>query len=454
MKANMSLLAGALALASCSLAPIYQRPDSPVPEKWPTHGGSGGRSVDDVGWKDFIRDPALERLVSSALQNNRDLRVAALRVEEARAQYGVQRSNSLPTLEASGVMNRSRSHPMGMITQYSANVGLAGYEIDLFGRVRNLNQAALQSFLASDAARRGVQISLVAEVSTQYLTACALRDQIGLSQSTLSSVRGTFDLVQKRFDAGDVSELDLRSVETQVKVAEANLASYRQQLAQSENAIAFLTGSAGRANLTGSRALADGIVMENISSGMSSDLLRRRPDILAAEHDLVGANARIGAARAAFFPSITLTSSAGSSSGSLDKLFHGGTSAWAFSPQITVPIFTAGRNAANLKAEEVRKDINIATYERSIQNAFREVADALAGRSGLSSQINAYQGLVAAQQKRFMLADARYREGADSYFEVLNAQQDLYASQQTLIQLRLARQANAVRLYKALGGGW
>lgn len=454
MKTNLILAIGVFSLAGCSLAPSEQRPASPVPENWPSNKGSGGRSVDDVGWKDFIRDPQLEKLVARALANNRDFRIATLRVEESQAKYRIRRTSAYPQVDVQAGSNRSRGQFMGLTSQYSASVDLAAYELDLFGRVRNLNQSALQDYFATTAAQRGAQIALVAEVSTQYLTACALRDQIQLSERTLASVKNNLELIKKRFDAGDVSELDYQSVVTQVKAAEANLANYRQQLAQSENAIAFLIGSAGRTNLTGNRSLADGIVMENIAAGASSDLLRRRPDILAAEHGLLGANADIAAARAAFFPRISLTASAGTSSSELSKLFSGGTDIWSFAPKIEFPIFRYGFNRANLDVAKVRQRIEVATYEKSIQAAFREVADALAGRRGISQQINAYEGLTAAQQKRFELASARYEKGVDSYFEVLNAQQDLYGAQQALIQLRLARQANAVQLYKALGGGW
>ncbi len=336
---------------------------------------------------------------------------------------------------------------------YDVSVGVTAYELDFFGRVRSLNQAALQQFFASDAARMTAQISLVSEIANAYFAERAAREQIDLAKQTLDAVSETYDLMKRRFDEGDVSELDLRSVDVQVQTAKANLAQYRQRQAEANNAIAFLTGAGIPSNLPGGRSLEGGLVAE-VRAGVSSNLLTRRPDILEAEHQLRAANADIGAARAAFFPRVTLTGSRGTASKSLSDLFQSGSSAWSFSPQISVPIFDGGFNKANLDAAEVRKRIEVARYERAIQTAFREVADGLAARNGLNERIAAYEGLVAAQRKRFELADARYQQGVDSYFEVLSAQQSLYDAQQALIQLRLARVVNSVGLYKALGGGW
>jgi multidrug efflux system outer membrane protein len=280
-----------------------------------------------------------------------------------------------------------------------------------------------------------------------------LLEQIELSEQTLSSVSQTYDLMKKRLDAGDVSELDSRSVEIQVQTAKANLAAYRQQLNETHNALAFLIGGALPDGLPSGRSLESGVVAE-LRSGVPSDLLTRRPDIIEAEHQLKSANANIGAARAAFFPRITLTGGAGTASRSLGDLFQSGSGAWSFAPQVSVPIFDGGFNKANLDAAQVRKQIEVVRYERSIQNAFREVSDGLAARSGLDQQITAYEGLVEAQQRRFDLANARYTQGVDSYFEVLDAHQELYSSRQILILLRLNRLTNTVGLYKALGGGW
>ncbi len=443
-------------MASCSMEPGLEKVESPVSLHFP--GNNGGSAPADIAWQKFFTDPRLKRLVSLGLENNRDLRVAALNVEQTRAQYGISRSQLFPTVDLSATASRSRtpgSLSGGSATEsraYDVSVGVTAYELDLFGRVRSLNNAALQQYFASDAARVGVQIALVSEIANVYFTERAAIEQIELSQQTLDAVSETYDLTKKRFDAGDVSELDVSSVEIQVQTAKANIAEFRQRLAQANNSLAVLVGTS-ISGLPNGRALDQGIVAE-VRAGVSSDLLRRRPDILEAEHQLQAANANIGAARAAFFPRITLTGGAGTASSSLGDLFQGGSSAGSFTPQVSVPIFDGGLNKANLDVAQVRKQMEVARYEKSIQTAFREVADGLASRTGLNERINAYEKLVGAQRKRFELADARYKQGVDSYFQVLSAQQDLYDAQQLLIQLRLSRVVNSVGLYKALGGGW
>lgn len=459
MKTSRLLLLSAALFTSCSLEPAL---DQPGVEVVPVNfsGNAGGAASATLDWRSFFTDPRLKKLVGIALENNRDLRVAVLNVEQARAQYGISRSALFPTVDLSATGSRRRT-PGSTVSggtavesrNYDVSVGVTSYELDLFGRVRSLNQAALESYFASDAARLGTQIALVSEVASQYFTERALLEQIELSEQTLASVNQTYDLTRQRLEAGDVSELDSRSVEIQVKTAEANLAAYRQQLAVTRNALAFLIGTSLPESLPNGRSLEQGLVAD-LHSGVPSDLLNRRPDILEAEHQLRAANANIGAARAAFFPRITLTGGAGTASKSLGDLFQSGSTAWSFSPQISVPIFDGGFNRSNLEVAEVRKQIEVVRYERAIQAAFRDVSDGLATRSGINGQIAAIEGLVAAQQKRFDLANARYQQGVDSYFEVLDAHQDLYAARQILIGLRLARQTNAVGLYKALGGGW
>ncbi|MDB6079945.1 MAG: multidrug transporter [Akkermansiaceae bacterium] len=457
-KPNLILLTIPALLGSCSLEPLLEKVSSPVSGQFP--GNSGGDVPADISWQKFFTDPRLKKLVSLALDNNRDLRVAALNVEQVRAQYRISRADLFPTVDlgASGTRSRTPSSLAGgagaaNVRSYDVSVGVTAYELDIFGRVRSLNHQALEQYFASDAARIGAQISLVAEVANQYFTERALLEQIELSERTLKAVSDTYGLTQKRFDAGDVSELDLRSVDIQVQTAKANLASFNQQLAQARNAMGVLLGTGVPGSLPSGRSLDEGLVSE-VRAGVPSSLLERRPDIREAEHSLRAANANIGAARAAFFPRVTLTGSAGTASNSLDRLFQTGTGAWSFSPQISVPIFDAGRNKATLDAAVLGKEIEVARYEKAIQTAFREVADGLAARSGLADQIKAYDGLVEAQQKRFDLATARYNQGVDSYFEVLTAQQDLFNAQQTRIQLRLSRAVNSVNLYKALGGGW
>ncbi|MFD0893635.1 efflux transporter outer membrane subunit [Luteolibacter ambystomatis] len=439
-----------LLLSGCSLIPDYQRPGAPVADRWPN--GGGGSSKDGIDSRGFFGDPRLRRIIALSLENNRDVRIAALNVEQIRAQYRISRSELFPTVGVGGEAASGRS--AGTTTHlYGATVGVTSYELDLFGRVRSLNKSALENYLASDEARRGVQLALASEVAVQYLTERALLEQIALSERTLGAVSKTYDLINQRFTAGDASDLDVQSVNTQVQTAKVNLATYRQQLAQTQNALMLLSGNSIPSNLPGGRGLDSGIV-HDLSPGLPSSLVTRRPDIREAEHNLIGANADIGAARAAFFPSVTLTANGGTASSSFSRLFKSGSGTWLFSPQINLPIFTGGRNQANLDAAVVRKNIQVATYEKTIQTAFREVADGLAARSGLANRISATEALVAAQEKRFSLADARYQRGVDSYFEVLSAQQDLYAAQQSLIQLRLSREANLVSLYKALGGGW
>ncbi len=457
MKTSRITLLAAAFLGSCSFVPSLEKPGvEVVPVSF--SGDPAGTASAALDWRSFFKDPRLRKLIAAALEHNRDLRVAALNVERARAQYGISRSALFPAVDLSATGSRRRT-PGSTATggtavesrNYDLSVGVTSYELDLFGRVRSLNEAALQQFFASDAARLGVQISLVAEVAGQYFTEQALLEQIALSEQTLGSVSQTYELTKKRFDAGDVSELDARSVEIQVQTAKANLAAYRQQLAVARNALVFLTGTSLPGS--GGGGLHEGMTAD-LRAGLPSDLLVRRPDILEAEHLLRAANADIGAARAAFFPRISLTGSAGTASRSLGDLFQSGTGAWAFSPQVSVPIFDGGFNKANLEAAEIRKQIEVARYEKAIQTAFREVSDGLAARTGIREQIRAYQGLVEAQQRRFDLADARYKQGVDSYFEVLDAHQELYASRQVLIQLRLARLIDAAGLYKALGGGW
>jgi multidrug efflux system outer membrane protein len=457
-KPHLILLTVPALLGSCSLEPMLEKISSPVAGEFP--GSKGGDVSATISWQKFFTDPRLKKLVGLALDNNRDLRVAALNVEQTRAQYRISRADLFPTINAGTSASRSRT-PASIsgaghaveARSFDVSVGVTSYELDIFGRVRSLNHQALEQYFATDEARLGVQISLVAEVANQYFTERALEEQIELSQQTLNAVGETYGLIKKRFDAGDVSELDVRSVDIQVQTAKANLANFNQQLAQARNAMGVLLGTGAPSSLPSGRSLEEGVVAE-VRAGVPSSLLERRPDIREAEHELRAANANIGAARAAFFPRITLTGDVGTASTSLDRLFQNGSGAWSFTPQLSVPIFDAGRNKASLNVAEISKDINVAKYEKSIQTAFREVADGLAARSGLADQIKAYDGLVEAQQKRFDLATARYNQGVDSYFEVLTAQQDLFNAKQTRIQLRLSRAVNSVNLYKALGGGW
>ena len=456
-KSFISTLAIALVSGACSFKPALDRLALPVAANFP--GATEGVVPADIAWQKFFTDPRLKQLVETALANNRDLRIATLKVEQSRAQYGVSRSELFPSISGTAASNRQRNLGSGSSSSvtktnnHALTVGFSSYELDLFGRVRSQNDSALEKYFASDEARVGAQISLVAEVANQYLVERALQQQVVLSQQTLEGINAAYGLMKQRFDAGTVSELDLSSTEVQRQTAKADLAAFQQRIALINNSLTFLTAGALPVNLPPGRTL-DQVIVADIKAGVSSDLLRRRPDIREAEHQLRAANANIGEARAAFFPSVTLTANGGMASRNFSNLFNDSTGTWLFAPNVNLPIFTGGRNKANLDASKIGKDIEIARYESAIQNGFREVADGLATRSGLAEQIAATVGLVAAQQKRAELANVRYDQGMDSYFEVLTASLDLYSARQDLIQLRLAQAVNSVSLYKALGGGW
>ncbi|HWH69304.1 MAG TPA: efflux transporter outer membrane subunit, partial [Candidatus Sulfotelmatobacter sp.] len=453
-----------------TMAPKYERPPAPVSSAWPSGPAYGTNAAAnasatvpaaEIGWREFFSDPRLLKLVELSLTNNRDLRIAALNVEVSRAQYRIQRSLLLPTVNANAGGSRqlvpgdlSRSGGPTATTEYHVSASIISYELDVFGRVRSLKNQALNRYLATDQARRSVQISLVAEVAIQYLSERQLAEQLVIAKQTLEAVTASYELNRRSFENGVISELDLRTAEAQVQTARANVASIIQDRAQAENALVLLVGQPLPADLPAPQPLEAQPVMTEVPAGLPSDLLQRRPDILAAEYQLKAANANIGAARAAFFPRILLTAAAGKTSLSLEDLFAGSQNAWRFAPEITVPIFDAGNNRANLNVAKTSQRIEVANYERAIQSAFREVADALAARTMLEEQIAARELLVKAEQQRYELAQMRYRNGVDSYLNVLSAQQDLYNAQQSLILVRTARLSSVITLYKALGGGW
>jgi multidrug efflux system outer membrane protein len=465
MKKTLSLLASALVLAGCaSLAPEYQRPAAPVPQAWPgeaaASAASAGEGVADRTWQQFFADERLRTLIAQALEHNRDLRVAALNIERARALYRIERAGQLPTVAVGGGMAAQRTPgsltPGGVAEttrRYDLAAGISGYELDFFGRVRSLNEAALQEFLATEQARHSAQISLVAEVAHAYLALAADRERQRLARETLENQRSAHALVQRRVESGVASQIDLRRSQTTVEAARADLARYTAQAAQAENALALLVGAPVRPSLLPD-SLAPVATLDALPAGVPSQVLQRRPDIRGVEHRLQAASAQIGAARAAFFPSITLTARGGVASSALAELFKGGAGAWAFVPQVTLPIFDAGRRRAAVQLAEAERGMLLAEYEGAVQRAFREVADALAVRSTLGEQLEAQESLVAATADAFRLSEIRFRQGAQSYLEVLDAQRELYAAQQALIGVRLTRLANQVSLYKALGGGW
>jgi len=461
-RTSLFFLSAAL-LAGCTLMPKYERPAAPIAPSWSTPGPKTNTSTAvaaDLEWREFFDDPRLQRLIALALENNRDLRIAALRVEQSRAQYRIERAAQFPGFEGHANYTRQRFSGSAAnfaggttLTTYNLNVG-AAYEVDLFGRVRSLKKEALERYFATDEARKSAQIALVSEVATEYLTQLRLREAKAIANRTLETVQASYNLIQRSFEAGVASELDLRTAEGQVQTVRVNAANFLQMLAESENALVVLVGQPLPADLPTGKPFAEQRLVNLVPADVASDALQRRPDILAAEHTLKAANANIGATRAAFFPRILLTGSAGTASAQLTDLFTGPAQTWSFSPQITIPLFEAGSTGAKLSAAKIQKQIEIATYEKTIQTAFREVADSLSIRAILDEKVKAQAILLAAQQKRFDLTTARYNQGVDNYVAVLLAQQDLYAAEQNLLASEAARLLNALELYRALGGGW
>ena len=463
----LSLAVASVLLGGCSLIPDYQRPDAPVDGAWPQGAAytANDAAQTDVaaaalGWREFFRDPALQQLVEAALANNRDLRIAALNVEAYRAQHRIQRSELFPSISAAGSGTRQRlpgdlssSGEATTSGQYSATVGTSAWEIDFFGRLRSLDEQALQLYFASEEAQRSTQISLVAGVANAYLTLQADQQLLQLTRDTLDTYRKSYALTERSFNVGVADALSLSQARTSVQSAEASLAQYSRLVAQDRNALALLLGDGVPADLPQGEVLNADLLAE-VPAGLPSELLQRRPDLLQAEHQLKAANASIGAARAAFFPSISLTANAGSASSELSGLFDGGSGSWLFQPSINLPIFTAGRLKANLDYAEVQKNIQVASYEKAIQGAFQEVADGLAARTTYEQQLSAQRALVGTSEEYYRLAERRFRTGVDSYLTLLDAQRQLFSAKQQLIGDRLNQLTSEVNLYKALGGGW
>jgi multidrug efflux system outer membrane protein len=446
-------LVGALLLSGCAMIPKYKRPVAPVSGQYPGMKATNASAAATLSWTNYFADERLKQLIGLALTNNNDFQVAVLNVEQSRAQYRITWSASLPTVNASG--SYQKSHAAGMTSdQWNASLGSTAYEVDLFGRVHSLNRQALEQYFATVEGKRSAQVSLVAEVATEYFTLRQTEEQIALAKQTLQTVQDSYALNKATFDAGASSELDLRTAEGQVQTAKINLLSYERDRDQAENYLVLLIGQPMPTNMPPARSFNDTNLLADIPARLPSELLQQRPDILEAEHTLKAANANIGAARAAFFPTITMTASVGSTSAEFEKLFGGGTGVWSFSPQITLPIFTGGQNLASLDAAKVSKRIDVQNYLKAIETAFREVADALVASRSYTQQIGEESLLVTAQQRRFELANLRYRQGDDSYLNVLSAQQDLYSAQQDLLQDRFRQLTSQISLYKALGGGW
>jgi len=462
------LVAIVVLMAGCSLQPVYQRPAAPVDVAYPTgeaYKASDGKidstpsSAVDTGWRDFLTDPRLQRLVEIALANNRDLRVAALNVAQMQAQYRIQRAAQFPQIGAFSDLASARTpasvsptHAVDVTHDYSVGASVA-WELDFFGRLQSLKDQALQQYFATAQARKAFEILLVAEVADEYLTLLADDELMSVTQKTLDSAQASYKLALIQFQAGTGTELSVSQAETVVEQARTNYAAQVRARAQAENALVLLLGQPLPADLPAPIAL-DAEALTDIPADLPSDLLTRRPDIMQAEATLRGANANIGAARAAFFPSISLTGSVGTESAALAGLFKAGSLAWSFLPSITLPIFSAGKLKAELDVATVQKDIDIAQYEKAIQTAFREVADGLAARGTYDDEVASLDRYTQAEQHSLDLSELRFRGGIDTYLNVLTAQTALYDAQLTQVSVRLARLTNLVDLYRSLGGGW
>ena len=454
-----------LLLGGCTLAPKYTQPKAPIPVEWPrgaayksAQAAPGAPTAPELSRREFFADEHLQKIIETAFNHNRDLRLATLNVERARALYGIQRAELFPAVNAVGAGSKQRV-PAGLSTtgesmtmeQYSVNLGIASWEIDFFGRIRSLKDRALQEYLATEQARRSAQIALVAEVARAYLTLAADRGNLKLTRSTLEAQQADYNLIKRRYEVGLATQLDLRQAQTRVDAARRDVPRFTQLAAQDQNALNLLAGSPVPEDLL-PVDLSSVTPPREISPGLSSEALLNRPDIVAAEHRLKGAYAFIGAARAAFFPRISLTTSVGTASSELSGLFKSGSGAWNFAPQIVLPIFDA-RTWAALRVTKADRKIVLTQYEKAIQTAFREVADSLAVQGTINQQVSAQQSLVNAVAETYRLSNKRYTNGIDSYLGVLDAQRSLYAAQRVLIELRLVRLANQVRLYAVLGGG-
>jgi outer membrane protein, multidrug efflux system len=489
---NQTLLGACLilCLAGCTLEPRYQRPPPAVTPQWPAMpaGDSASspaepaadasqHSAAQIGWREFFTDPKLQALIEQALLHNYDAQIATLNIAAARAQYQIQRAELFPTISATateqvekfpaavaplasgagggtGVGGVGAASGSGVFRFFDVGIGFTSYELDLFGRIRSLNHAKLEQYLGYVETRRSTQISVIAEVANAYLTWLADAKLLRITEDTLNSQQESLDLVRLSFEGGIATALDLHQAETTVATAQANLAQYRRQVAQDQNALVVLLGAPLPGEFVADVDLDEESLLTDLPAGVPSEVLVQRPDILAAEHNLVAANANIGAARAAFFPSILLTGSYGTASTQLSGLFKQGSTAWTFSPQISLPIFAGGANVASLDLAKVQKNILVVQYEQAIQSGFREVADALAGRATLDSQVAANTALVQASSESFRLSNMRYTGGVDNYLGVLVSLRVLYTAQQSLVSVKLARLQNLVTLYKALGGGW
>ncbi|WP_367347027.1 efflux transporter outer membrane subunit [Stenotrophomonas bentonitica] len=448
-------IAAVLSLSGCAtLEPRSTEVAPAIPAQWPVSTATAAAGeVADIGWRDFFVDPRLQSLIAQSLDNNRDLRVAVLNVDKARAQYRIQRADRVPAVGVQGQMTRSGGDAP-VTEQFSANLGVVEFELDLFGRVRNLSQAALQQYFAEAANRRNAQLALVAEVANAWLTLGADSEQLKIAEATLATYEDSLRLSEARHQLGSVSALELSQTRTLVETARTDVARFQGQVAQDRNALMLLAGGPVDAALLPDGESTEVAAVRAIPGGVPGEVLLRRPDVMAAEHTLLAANANIGAARAAFFPSISLTGSVGSASSELSGLFDSGTRVWSFMPTLNLPIFQGGKLRAGLGVANANRDIALAQYEKAIQSGFREAADALALNDSLDAQLSSQQALVAAAEQAQRLSQARYDAGLDSFLTLLDARRTAYSARQSLVSTQLNQLSNQVALYKVLGGGW
>ena len=468
----LAVLLAATALAGCNLAPKYLRPAGAIPATLPASGAAANEvAADQIGWRDFFVDTKLRDTIALALDNNRDLRLAAANVLEARARYRVQRADLLPTVNATGsstftnnafgagggglggVGGGAGTGGGGTIEIYQANVGLSAFEIDLFGRIRNQTQSALEQYFATEEAQRATRVTLIGEVASAYLTMAADQDQLRIARDTLKSFAESLRLTTAQFRVGVASELEQRQADTNYQVARNDIATITARIAQDQNALNLLVGTTVSADLLPAELGTRPFTLADLPAGLSSEVLLRRPDVLQAERQLRAQNANIGAARAAMFPRLSLTASLGTLSTALSGLFAAGSDVWSVAPSVSLPLFDFGRNRANVRVAEAQKLAAIATYERTLQVAFREVADALAQRGTIGEQVAAREARANSASVAARLSDARYRAGVDSFLVSLDAQRTAYSAQQDLVTTRLLRTNNLVSLYRTLGGG-
>jgi multidrug efflux system outer membrane protein len=449
-------------LGGCTMAPRYARPEPQLPANWNSGAVDAGLpGAQALEWPQVVTDPAMKNLVDLAIKNNRDLRVAALNVIKAEAQHQITRADLMPKIDATAGSSSTRTpasltgvgHPVTS-RSYSVGLGFTSFELDLFGRIQSLKAQALEQFLATEATRKSVELSLVAQVATGYLTLAADREHLALAHEILDTETASYELQQHRFQNGVINELDLSQARTTVENARINVAKYASQVVQDENALSVLVGMPLTADMAPAQRLDEIAPLTPVPAGLPSEVLTRRPDIIAAEHQLKAANAYIGAARAAYFPSISLTGSYGTSSNAVNGLFKNGSVAWSFVPNITLPIFHGGAIAAGVKASEADRDIYVAQYEKAVQTAFKEVSDALSSGTSLDAQVNAQESLAKATAKSYELSTLRYENGVDSFITKLDAQRTNASARQDLITVRLSKTANTLTLFKVLGGGW